>query len=261
MGDDVIVVGNARLLKDQGISIASAGKKVRRFQMRGSTVVYVARNGSLEGLIMISNEVRPGTRALIGGLRQDGVQEIHLVTGDLEPVASALARDLSIDNYGASLLPEEKALYIENLKKSGRQVAMVGDGVNDALALSTADIGIAMGAGGSEVALEAADIALADNDLTRLLTLRQLSRETLRVVEQNHWLAVSTNVVGIALGAMGAVGPFAAGLIHIVHTLGIMLNSGRLLNWEPHTVAEESGTHRKTAHGALRYPRKEAREH
>jgi cation-transporting P-type ATPase C len=110
---------------------------------------------------------------------------------------------------------------------------MVGDGINDALALSGADIGVAMGAGGAETALEAADIALADSDLRRLVLLRQISCQTLRVIEQNHWLAVSTNLVGIVFGIAGNLAPIAGGILHIVHTLGIMLNSSRLLRWEP----------------------------
>jgi cation-transporting P-type ATPase C len=241
--DDVIVAGNAQLMEDQGIEIDPAIEQSNRFLEHGCTVVYVAKNGNLEGLIVLSNEVRPGTTSLMEALKKDGVREIYLVTGDLDPVAKALSRDLHLDGYGASLLPEAKARFIEQLKARGRQVAMVGDGVNDALALSSANIGIAMGAGGSEVALEAADIALIDSDLTRLLMLRQLSWDTMRVIEQNHWLAVSTNLIGMALGALGTVGPVVAGLIHIVHTLGIMLNSGRLLTWEQATNERETTRH------------------
>ena len=110
---------------------------------------------------------------------------------------------------------------------------MVGDGINDALALSGADIGVAMGAGGAETALEAADVTLADSDLRKLILLRQVSRQTLRVIEQNHWLAVSTNLVGIVFAIFGNLAPVAGGILHIIHTMGIMLNSSRLLRWEP----------------------------
>ena len=236
MGDEEIVVGNARLMRDRSIETAWADERASAFQSRGRTVVYIARNGNVEGLIMVSNEVRPGTRSLIEALKRDGVREIHLVTGDLEPVAEALSLDLGMDGYAAVLLPEAKARYIDELKGRGLEVSMVGDGVNDALALTAADIGIAMGAGGSEVALETGDIALVDSDLTNLLMLRRLSRTSLRIVEQNHWLAVSTNLVGMALGAMGVVEPVVAGFIHIIHTLGIMLNSGRLVRWGRETA-------------------------
>jgi cation-transporting P-type ATPase C len=238
-GDDVIVVGNAQLMEDQDIDVSSAMAQGKHFHDRGSTLVYVAKNGNLEGLIVLSNEVRPGAKNLMKSLKHDGVQEVHLVTGDLDPVAKALSQELGLDGYGSSLLPESKAHYIKDIKKRGREVAMVGDGVNDALALSSASVGIAMGAGGSEVALEAADIALVDSDLAKIMMLRQLSRDTMGIIEQNHWIAVSTNIIGMFLGALGKVGPFIAGLIHIVHTLGIMVNSGRLLTWQEKTRNRE----------------------
>jgi cation-transporting P-type ATPase C len=169
---------------------------------------------------------------VLNWLRRDGVSSLFLITGDIELVARTTARDLDFDEYRAMLLPEDKARYVEELAAAGRRVVVVGDGVNDALAISRAEIGVAMGAGGAEVALEAADIALVDSDIRHLVALRQMSRKTLEVIEQNHWLAVSTNVIGIALGATGRITPIMGGLLHIVHTLGIMLNSSRLLRWE-----------------------------
>jgi cation-transporting P-type ATPase C len=148
-------------------------------------------------------------------------------------VTKDVSQQLEFDDYQAALLPEEKAQYVETLKAHGRQVVMVGDGVNDALALSKANIGVAMGAGGAEVAIEAADIALADSNLERLIALRQLSHQSLRVVEQNYWLAVSTNVIGVVFGFAGWLSPVMGGLLHIAHTLGIVLNSSRLLGWKP----------------------------
>jgi len=162
-------------------------------------------------------------------LRAMGVRRIYLVSGDEAPVALALSRELGMDACHANLLPEDKARVVKGLRSESGTLVMIGDGVNDAPALSEADIGIAMGAGGSEVAIEVADIALADSDLRNLLYVRDLSMATLRIAEQNYSLAVVTNLAGVALGALGWLNPAMGGLIHIAHTLGILLNSSRLL--------------------------------
>jgi cation-transporting P-type ATPase C len=232
LDEESILVGNNRFMEDCGVGTSFLGKKAKGLSEAGHTVVYVARNGKLQGMIGITNTVRPGTANVLNWLRQDGVSSMFLITGDIEPVARTTARDLGFDEFRAMLLPEDKARYVEELAAVGRRVVVVGDGVNDALAISRAEIGVAMGAGGAEVAIEAADIALADSDIRHLVALRQMSRKTLQVIEQNHWLAVSTNAVGIVLGATGKITPIMGGLLHIIHTLGIMLNSSRLLRWE-----------------------------
>jgi len=234
-----VLVGNEGYMNDWGVDVAYFQKRARLLMESGHTVVYVARNGKVQGLIGVANPLRPGAAEVIDWLRRDGVRSLCLVSGDTEPVARQISLKLGLDDCRALLRPEEKSGHVEELQRRGCRVVMVGDGVNDALALARADIGIAMGAGGSEVAMEAADIALVDNDLTRLIRLRQLSRQTMRVVEQNHWLAVSTNVIGILLAASGRLSPLAAGLFHVVHTLGIMLNSRRLLGWKPPDLQEE----------------------
>ena len=155
-------------------------------------------------------------------------------------MAESLALSMGFDDYRAELMPEDKAKYVERLEKRGNRVVMVGDGVNDALALSKATVGVAMGAGGAEVAIEAADIALVDSDLERLVTLRQLSHKTLRTIGQNYYLATSTNVLGIFLGAFGWLSPVMAGMLHIVHTLGILVNSSMLLKWQAPGLPEPS---------------------
>ncbi|HHD56389.1 MAG TPA: cation-translocating P-type ATPase, partial [Desulfobulbaceae bacterium] len=167
-------------------------------------------------------------------LRGDGVKTMHLVTGDTEEVGRSLMHIFPFDDCRAGLMPEEKAAWVDHVKrKEKKSVVMVGDGINDALALAHADIGIAMGAGGAEVAMEAADIALADSNLEGLMKVRNLSHQTMRVVDQNHYLAVSTDLIGAALAMAGILSPVMAGMIHILHTGGILLNSGRLLSWQP----------------------------
>jgi cation-transporting P-type ATPase C len=166
-------------------------------------------------------------------LRERGVDALCIISGDAMPVVKRLSASLGFTEYKSGLLPEEKARYVEKMEDGGRATLMVGDGVNDALALSVATVGVAMGAGGSEVAVEAADVALATSDLRGLIFLRDLSGRTLRTVEQNFWIATSTNLAGIVLGATGWLSPFGTGLLHVAHSLAIMINSGRLLGWRP----------------------------
>ena len=240
LGEDIVAVGNLYWMEEMDINTNYFRKKIQDLMDRGYTVVFVARNGKVQGVIGIANTIRQETEATLQGLRKDGVTQLCLMTGDTEPVARILADDLRFDAYHASLLPEGKARYVRELQQAGRKVVFVGDGVNDALALSQANIGVAMGAGGAEVAIEAADIALVDSDLMRLVNLRKLSRKTMQVIEENHWMAVSTNIVGVFLGATGRLAPLWGGLLHVIHSLGIMLNSSRLLSWKPSEYQERS---------------------
>jgi cation-transporting P-type ATPase C len=196
---------------------------------QGQTAVYVAGDGRLMGVMGISHRLRPGTQSVLEKLRASGVRRMVLVSGDERPVAEALSSQLGLDACHAGLLPEEKARLVNELRREGGTLVMVGDGVNDALALSEADIGIAMGAGGSEVAIEVADIALADSNIRNLVYVRGMSKATRRIAEQNHWLAIGTDLAGAGLGAMGWLSQATGGMIHIAHTLGILLNSSRLL--------------------------------
>lgn len=233
MGQDVIAVGHLFWMEEMGINVNYFRKKAHDLMAKGCNVVFISKNGKVQGIIGIANTLRPEAEETLRALRNDGVTFLCLITGDTEPIAKMLAGDLRFDAYQSSLLPEEKAQYVKQLQTKGRKVVVVGDGVNDALALSQANVGIAMGAGGAEVAIEAADIALANSDLIELVNLRKLSRETIHVIEQNHWMAVFTNIVGVFLGATGRLAPLWGGLLHIMHSLGIMLNSSRLLTWAP----------------------------
>jgi cation-transporting P-type ATPase C len=220
-------------MQEEGVDTIYFRSQAARLEDQGQSVIYVARDGKVQGIIGISYRVRGELAAVLAGLRREGVREMHLLSGDTEPVVSALAHRFAFEGSAGSLLPPDKSHYVEGLVAAGRQVAVVGDGVNDALALSRAQVGVAMGAGVAEAAIAAADIALADSDLSRLLFARRLSRQTLRVIEQNYWLAVSTDLLGAILVISGRLGPLVGGAIHVLHTLGILLNSSRLLGWRP----------------------------
>ncbi len=233
-GEATILVGNRQFMEEQQVDIRWFSKKAKAQRTIGNTVVYIARNGKAQGMLGVANPVRPEAVRVLNCLRGDGVKSMYLVTGDTEEVARSLMDVFPFDDCRAGLLPEEKADWVDKLKREkNNTVVMVGDGVNDALALAHADIGIAMGAAGAEVAMEAADIALADSNLEGLMKVRNLSHQTMRVIDQNHYLAVSTDLIGAALAMAGILSPVMAGMIHILHTGGILFNSGRLLSWEP----------------------------
>ncbi len=232
-----ILVGSQRFMEENSINVRGFSGRARTQKELGNTVVYVAQNSKVVGVIGVANPIRPEAVRILHYLKKDGVKQFHLVTGDIEEVAVSMMRLFPFDDCKAALMPEDKAEHIKALQQKG-SVVMVGDGVNDALALSHADIGVAMGAAGAEVAMEAADIALADSNLEGLVRVRNLSRKTLEVIEQNHYFAVSTDLFGAALGMMGLISPIMAGLIHILHTGGILINSGRLLTWEPPAVEQ-----------------------
>ncbi|MBL0712386.1 MAG: cation-translocating P-type ATPase [Desulfosarcina sp.] len=244
-GDTVYLVGNRPFMDEQGVDVRWFNRNVDRQVQAGNTVVYVAKNGKVQGMIGVANRIRPEAVKVLRCLRADGVKSIHLVTGDNKYVAETMMKIYDFDDCRAQLLPEDKAQRVDELK-NGNTVVMVGDGINDALALAHADIGIAMGAGGAEVAMEAADIALVDSDLESLMKMRNLSHQTMAVIDQNHFLAVSTDLIGVALAMAGILSPIMAGMIHLLHTGGILINSSRLLGWEP---PDEPMAH---CHGCLR---------
>jgi manganese/zinc-transporting P-type ATPase C len=228
-----LLVGNLPFMQQEGVDTRYFRGRAVRLAERGQSVIYVAKDGKVQGIIGMAYRVRPEVPAVLAGLREEGVRELHLISGDTEPMVRGLAGRFSFEGAAGTLLPAGKSRYVERLAARGRRVAVVGDGVNDAPALAQAQVGVAMGAGGAEAAIAAADIALADSDLSRLLYARRLSRQTLTVIEQNFWGAISTDIIGALLIIWGRLGPLAGGAIHVLHTLGILLNSSRLLGWQP----------------------------
>jgi cation-transporting P-type ATPase C len=228
-----VTVGNRRFMESEGIGISAFEKRATKQMASGRTVLFVADRGKVRGIISLANAVRPGAQDVLKRLREDGVARMSLISGDGEPIVKTISSTLGFDDHKAELLPDGKARYVEKLSQKGRKILMVGDGVNDALAISKATVGIAMGGGGSELAVEAADIALVKDDLEGLVVLRGLSRQALRTINQNFWMANLTNAVGILVGFFGWLPPVTAGILHIGHTLAIMVNSSRLLKWEP----------------------------
>lgn len=231
-----ILVGSRKMMEKSSVDISGMNGRLGQYSRRGLTTIFVARDKKLIGVMGFANQDRAGIDRLIGYLARSGVRKTVMITGDEACTATYLSGKLNLTHCFHSVMPEDKAAIINALKKDNHRVLMVGDGINDALALAEADIGIAMGAGGSEIAVESADIALVQDDLNGIIYLHSLSRQTLKVVNQNFWIATGSNVLGVVMGALGILSPVAAGFIHITHSLGIMLNSSRLLTFKPDTL-------------------------
>jgi Cu+-exporting ATPase len=199
-----VAIGNERLMRSLDIDPGEAAPARGRMEEKGATVVHVAVDGKLSGLLAISDRVRPESRAAVQRLRDLGM-DVVLLTGDSERAARAVAGQLGIDRVVAGVLPDRKAEEIVALQQGGRVVGMVGDGINDAPALAQADLGVAMG-GGMDVAMESGDVVLMREDLSGVLTALALSRAVMRNIRQNLFWAFAFNTIGI---------PVAAGLLHL----------------------------------------------
>lgn len=238
-----ILVGNQKLMEAEGLSINPKDKNLNDslvyLQKRGYTVLFVAQDSQIVALLSFDNPMRPEAKRVVSSLVKNGIQNTCIITGDEPNTAQNLAKELGINHFYASVMPEQKADIIKELQAKYGSVLMVGDGINDAMALTEADIGIAMGSGASEVAVEAADITLVTDDLSSIVYVHSLSKQTVRVVHQNFWIATGSNLVGLVLGATGIMSPVMAGMLHIVHTLGVVANSSRLLAYGPRPLLIE----------------------
>lgn len=194
------------------------------------TTVYVAADGGLLGWLDIADQVRPGAKEAIARLKETGVKQVVMLTGDNKRIASRVSKELGIDDVRAELLPEDKVNAIVDLQKAGRRVAMVGDGVNDAPALAQAHVGIAMGARGTQAAIEAADIALMTDDLSKIVMARSLARRAYRTIQENIFVGVGVvHVLGISAALLGWIGPIQAAVLHLGPDILVFLNSIKLL--------------------------------
>jgi Cd2+/Zn2+-exporting ATPase/Cu+-exporting ATPase len=224
-----ILVGTRQLLEAEGVPLPSAtDNQATAWRSAGKTVFFVAYDWRVAGLLAVEDRPRPEVPEALDALRQLGVRRLLLLTGDSELSASPLALGLGVD-YQSEMLPEDKIAVVKELQDRGHTVLMVGDGVNDAPALAQADVGVAMGVAGTDVALEAADIALMQDDWRALPEAVRIGRRTFRVIKQNLALGLLYNVAGIALAALGILPPVAAAAAQSIPDLVIMASSARLL--------------------------------
>jgi P-type Cu+ transporter len=217
----LLTVGNRRLVPGSDAAAAA-------FEAEGKTVLFVADGQSVIGLMALADTLRPEVPQAIAEMRALGLKHIELLTGDNERVAAGMAAQLAVP-FRANLLPQDKIEIVKVYQAQGQRVIMVGDGVNDAPALAQADVGIAMGAAGSGVALEAAHVALMRDDWLLVPELIRIARRTMGVVKTNLGVTVVYNLVGISLAAFGFLPPILAAAAQSLPDLGILANSSRLL--------------------------------
>jgi heavy metal translocating P-type ATPase len=228
----LVQVGNRRLLNQLGSAGAHARTYIDEQEGLGRTALVIVVDGKLEGGIAVSDTLRPEAGRAIAALRSIGIEEVVMLTGDNEAAATSMATQAGLTSFRAQLLPEDKMRVVAEYRSRGRVVAMVGDGVNDAPALVSADVGIAMGAAGTDVAIESAGIALMGDDLGMLAEIFALSRRTLGTIKQNIWgFAVVVNLAGIALASTGLLSPIGAAVVHNGASVFVVLNSARLLTY------------------------------
>lgn len=228
-----LLLGSRALLREQKVKVSrKAHDWVRRLQREAETPLLLAVDGTLTGLISLRDTARPEAAEVLAALRADGVRRIVMLSGDHPDVAEAVARELGIDEWRAEVMPEHKQDAVRALQAEGYTVAMVGDGTNDAPALALADLGIAMGVAGTDVAVETADVALAGDRLGALLELRDLGRRGVGVIRQNYGMSIAVNAVGLVVSAGGALSPVAAAILHNASSVAVVANSSRLIRYE-----------------------------
>jgi len=219
----LIEVGNRRFL-----ALTNPGPGAETLEKQGKTLLYLAIDGTLSGILAATDTIRPEVPDSISEARSLGIRHIELLTGDNERTASALAESIGVE-YRANLLPEDKIRIVKEYQSKGHTVVMIGDGVNDAPALAQADVGIAMGAAGADIAIEAAHIALMRDDWTLVPQILRTAQRTMQTVRVNLAFTAVYNIVGLSLAAFGLLPPVYAAAAQSLPDIGILANSARLL--------------------------------
>ena len=231
-GGKEILAGNPELLSENGILLPPAMRdRAGAFESEGCTVIYLAIDGTAAGLIALSDPVRPDALHTIDEVRAAGAVPI-LLTGDRENAARHIAEQLHISEVHANCLPEEKLRWIDTFEKNGRPVCMIGDGINDAPSLKKACVGIAMGGIGSDIAVDAADIALVNDDISELPHLLRLSGKMMRTIRLNLTFSMTLNFIAILLAITGILNPVVGALVHNAGSVLVIINSALLLKWK-----------------------------
>jgi cation-transporting P-type ATPase C len=229
VGGDVVRVGSRRFMEESHIDPSAASESVHRLVSRGDNILYVSKGQELIGVLGIQDSLRENMKKSLNRLRLAGMDDIIMLTGDVEQHAEIVADRMAMDRYKAEALPEDKAEMVLQLQSRGTDVIMVGDGINDAPALAYANVGIAMGARRTDVAMEAADVTIAGDNPLLIPGVIRLSRKTMNIIRQNFGISVGVNTIGLILSAMGVLPVFWGAVLHNATTVAVVANSGRLL--------------------------------
>jgi Cd2+/Zn2+-exporting ATPase len=224
----IVLAGRARWLEEQGVPPGFAAS-VDLDENEGHSLIFVALDGTSIGWFALRDDLRSEAPEALADLKQAGVLRLAMVTGDRRPVATRVSHLIACDDVVADCLPQDKVDYVRAVRERGYRVAVVGDGVNDAPALAAGDLGIAMGAAGSEVAIHTASIALMNSDLRRLPFLVRLSRAARTVIHQNFFVGIVFIVGGLSMAALGYLNPIVAAILHNAGSLLVVFNSARLV--------------------------------
>lgn len=227
-----LAIGNRKLMAEEGVALNDEVEAYATQQEKaGNTAVLVAIDGTLEGVISIADQIKPEAKTAIQQLRSAGVKQAIMLTGDNRHTAQLVGNTLGLDAVHAELLPQDKVTWVNKLKEQGYRVAMVGDGINDAPALATADVGLAMGVGGTDISMETADIVLMSDRLDQFAHAYSLAKATVRNMQQNTFLAVGTVVLLLAGVLLGKIFLASGMLIHELSVLLVTLNAVRLIRY------------------------------
>lgn len=224
-----LLAGNPELLREQGAEFA-VPVSAERWLKQGATITYLAVNGVFAGFIALSDTLRAESADTIRELTALDVKPV-LLTGDHESAANAIAAQLGIREVRANCLPQDKLRYIDEFQQGGELVCMIGDGINDAPALKKAEVGIAMGGTGSDIAVDAADIALVDDEVKELPHLMALSKRMMTTIKLNLTFSMTLNFIAITLAITGILNPVVGALVHNAGSVLVIINSALLLNW------------------------------
>jgi len=223
-----IITGNIRLMQKYAVQITLKAQKYIAEHDK-YTVIFVAKHQTLLGAISLTDQPRENVKNTLSQARKWGIKQVIMLTGDNKKVSDEIATICGVDETISELMPADKMSKIRELKERGLTVAMIGDGVNDAPALAQADVGVAMGLSGTDVAIETAGVVLVSDDLSKLPQMLKIGKTTMSIIKQNITFAIAVNIIGIALSSQGLISPLMAAIIHESNALIVMTNSLRLL--------------------------------